>query len=96
MEFFATSHGKGACDGIGGTVKRATYRESLRRTVSDQILTAQNMYAFLSQQLVSAIEFMFVAKEEVAQAAADLTARFAKARTAKGTNSKTIPQILSS
>ena len=31
--FFATSHGKGACDGIGGTVKRATYRESLRRTV---------------------------------------------------------------
>ena len=64
MEFFANSHGKGACDGTGGTVKRATYHESLRRTVSDQILTAQNMYAFLSQQFLSAIEFMFVAMEE--------------------------------
>lgn len=48
-------------------------------------MTAQNMYAFLSQQFVSAIEFMFVAKQEVAKAATDLTARFAKARTVKGT-----------
>ena len=47
-------------DGIGGTAKRATYRESLRCTVSDQILTAQNIHAFLSQQFVSAIEFMFL------------------------------------
>ena len=29
--FFATSHGKGACDGIGGTVKRLARLESLRR-----------------------------------------------------------------
>ena len=83
--FFATSHGKGTCDGIGGTVKRATNRESLRRTVSDQILTAQNMYAFLRQQFVSTIEFIFVAKDEVAKAATELKARFAKARTVKGT-----------
>ena len=54
-------------------------------TVSDQILTAQNMHAFLSQQLVSAIEFMFVAKEEVSKAAMELTAWFAKPRTVKGT-----------
>ena len=37
--FFATSHGKGACDGIGGTMKRATHLESLRRPVKDKILT---------------------------------------------------------
>ena len=43
------------------------------------------MYASLSQQFVSAIEFMFVAKEEVAKAATDLTAGFAKSRTVKGT-----------
>ena len=42
--FFATSHGKSACDGIGGTVKRATAKESLRRPYSGQILTAQSMY----------------------------------------------------
>ena len=29
--FFATSHGKGACDGIGGSVKRLARLESLRR-----------------------------------------------------------------
>lgn len=27
--FFATSHGKGAYDGIGGCMKRSTYRASL-------------------------------------------------------------------
>lgn len=30
--FFATSHGKGACDGIGGTVKRNAFRSSLQNT----------------------------------------------------------------
>ena len=29
--FFATSHGKGACDGVGGTVKQLAYTESLRQ-----------------------------------------------------------------
>ena len=59
--------------------------ESLRRTVSDQLFTTQNMYASLSQQFVSTLKFMFVVKKEVSKAATDLTARFAKARTAKGT-----------
>ncbi|XP_050340402.1 uncharacterized protein LOC126766718 [Bactrocera neohumeralis] len=31
--FFATSHGKGACDGIGGTVKRHAFRASLQKTL---------------------------------------------------------------
>ena len=30
--FFATSHGKSPCDGIGGTVKRLTARASLQRS----------------------------------------------------------------
>ena len=29
--FFATSHGKSACDGIGGVVKRITAKASLQR-----------------------------------------------------------------
>lgn len=28
--FFASSHGKGVCDGIGGTVKRHAYRTSFQ------------------------------------------------------------------
>ena len=35
--FFATSHGKSPCDGIGGTVKRLVRRESLQHPYSYQI-----------------------------------------------------------
>ena len=35
--FFATSHGKGPCDGIGGTVKRLATRASLQRPNEDLI-----------------------------------------------------------
>ena len=41
--FFATSHGKSPCDGIGGTVKRLTTRASLQRPISNQILTAAKL-----------------------------------------------------
>ena len=34
--FSATSHGKGACDGLGGTVKRLAARASLQRPYNDQ------------------------------------------------------------
>ena len=44
--FFATSHGKSACDGIGGVVKRVTAKASLQRPFENQILTPQDMYKF--------------------------------------------------
>ena len=37
--FFATSHGKSPCDGIGGTVKRLATKTSLQRPIDNQILT---------------------------------------------------------
>ena len=49
--FFATSHGKSACDGIGGTVTRITARASLQRSVKDQILTTKEMVAFCSSEI---------------------------------------------
>ena len=39
--FFATSHGKSVCDGIGGTVKRLLTKASLQRPYSDAILTSE-------------------------------------------------------
>lgn len=54
--FFATSHGKNACDGIGGTVKRAAAKASLQRYVEKQILTAENMYHFCSTEMKSSIK----------------------------------------
>ena len=37
--YFATSHGKSACDGVGGTVKRLAARASLQMIYNDQIMT---------------------------------------------------------
>lgn len=83
--FFATSHGKGACDGIGGTAKRAAYHESLRRPFSNQILTAEALFDYLDKKFVSVVKFIFVNSEEVKDIAAGLQERFASAVTVKGT-----------
>ena len=40
--FFATSHGKSLCDGIGGTVKWLVTRASLQWPICNQILTADD------------------------------------------------------
>ena len=37
--FFATSHGKGPCDGVGGTVKHEAAKASLQHSYHDQIMT---------------------------------------------------------
>lgn len=83
--FFATSHGKGACDGIGGTVKRAAYQESLRRPYSDQILDVEALHSYLVGQFRSAIRFIFVPSVRVAEKRQMLKARFAKAVAIRGT-----------
>lgn len=46
--FFVTSHGKGACDGIGGTVKRNAYKSSLQ----NKRITSQNFFT-IGQKLFS-------------------------------------------
>ena len=49
--FFATSHGKSPCDGIGGTVKRLTTKASLQSPVDHQILNASDMYKFCNDNI---------------------------------------------
>lgn len=51
--FFATSHGKSACDGIGGTLKRLTAKASLQRTTCRQILTPLDMFNFCKESIPS-------------------------------------------
>ena len=66
--FFATSHRKSPCDGIGGTVKRGTGRASLQRSKETHILTALEMFEFCSTTAnLSSIQFFFVSKNQVAQ-----------------------------
>ena len=50
--FFATAHGKSPCDGIGGSVKRSTAIESLKRINNNQILNPKDMFSFCKQHLV--------------------------------------------
>ena len=64
--FHATSHGKTACDGVGGTVKRLTARASLQRPVNDQILTVHDMMKFCTENIKN-IHFIFISKEEMSQ-----------------------------
>lgn len=84
--FFATSHGKSPCDGIGGTVKRLTARASLQRPLSDQILTVSKMLSFC-QHNISNIRFLFTSKERMTDVRRELQSRFAAGRTVPGTRS---------
>ena len=45
--FFATSHGKSPCDGIGGTVKHVVTKESLQKLTDQQIISCVHMFLSL-------------------------------------------------
>ena len=48
---FATSRGKSAYDGIGGTVKRRVTKASLQRPYNDQILTSDAIINFCNENI---------------------------------------------
>ena len=81
--FFATSHGKNACDGIGGTLKRSTARASLQRPLNDQILTPMDFYHYCKES-ISTITTYYTRAEEVEEVQ-KLLAHFELATTIVGT-----------
>lgn len=82
--FFATSHGKGACDGLGGTVKRSAARASLQRPVENQILTPLDLFHYCRDSITS-IKSFFVSAAEVEFVTKNLAKRFSLAKTITGT-----------
>ena len=62
--FFATSHGKSSCDGIGGTLKCVTAQSSLHMRNSEQILSAERMFDFCNSE-INEIHFILIRKEEI-------------------------------
>ena len=62
--FFATSHGKSPCDGVGGTVKRKITRASMQRPVTDQILTFDAVIEYC-QSSISGIKFFVIMTEDM-------------------------------
>ena len=59
-KFFATSHGKSPCDGIGGTVKRLAARVSLQAPREGQILNPESFYQWCRSN-ISGIELHLLA-----------------------------------
>ena len=56
--FPATSHGKDACDGLGGTVKRLAARASLQRPYDEQIMTPHQLFEWTSSS-IPAVSFEY-------------------------------------
>ena len=83
--FFATSHGKNACDRIGGTVKRATAHASLQRPTEEQILTPEDMFQFCEENLSKKIKFFYVTTADLKEAEKKLDQRFKESRAIPGT-----------
>lgn len=82
--FHATAHGKGPCDGIGGNLKRLAARASLQRPSSEQILTANALFKWATENLLSTSVY-FSSQEEHNILEASLKDRFSAAKTIPGT-----------
>ncbi len=82
--FFATSHGKGSCDGVGGTVKHLAAGASLQRPYADQLQTPLQLFSW-AKESIPHVTFSFVGKEEIEDEARLLSARFENSITIHGT-----------
>ena len=72
--FFATSHGKGPYDGVGGTVKRLAARASLQRPYANQLQTPLQLFSW-AKESIPHVTFSFVGKDEIDDEAQLLCAR---------------------
>ena len=82
--FFATSHGKGPCDGVGGTVKRLAARASLQRLYNDRIMTPRQFFEY-GRNNISWINFLYSSKDEWKIEGCHLEERFHNAIPIPGT-----------
>ena len=90
--FFATSNEKSSCNGISGTIKRLTARESLQQVYQDQILTAEDMTKFC-QEKVLGITTIFLCTQVVQQRRDLMKERYQLAKTIPGTRAITILRL---
>lgn len=82
--FFATGHGKGACDGIGGTVKRRAYKASLQRINRETINSAKS-FTDWAKTAFKKIDFVYCSKKEHTLREKKLRSRYSTAESIKNT-----------
>ena len=81
--FSATSHGKGACDGVGGTVKRQAVRASLQRPYEEQIMTPCQLFEWAVENIPT-VAFNYCSSEDYNSEEQLLEERFQQSRTIPG------------
>ena len=84
--FFATSHGKSPCDGVGGTIKRSVARASLQRPLNDQIITFEAFTKYVTLNILS-VKFFSTLSKDMDIIRCDQKARFEMGKTIPGTRS---------
>ena len=86
--FFATSHSKSPCDGIGGTVKNLFTWSSLQAPISSHILTAEVMDAWARSNIKN-VTFLLVTSDQIIAHTNDLklAERYEVVKTIEGTRS---------
>lgn len=80
--FFATSHGKGACDGVGGTVKRHAKKSSLQS--NDPITSAEKLFNW-AKSFFKKISFFYCTSQQHAAHDELREPRFSEAKAIKDT-----------
>lgn len=86
--FFATSHGKGPCDAIGGTIKRMATRASLAKEREHPIKNARELFDWANnryEESLTKLEFCFVSTNEYDTMALQLNDQYNQAKAIKGT-----------
>lgn len=81
--FFATSHGKGPCDGLGGTIKRLAARASLTN-INYPINTPHIFFSWVKKNIKN-VNTEFFTTEQYKENSIKLENRFSKAKTIRGT-----------
>lgn len=84
--FFATAHGKGPADGVGGTVKRLARIESLRTFNRARFANAEELFIWAKEN-IKGINFSYSSKEDHRNTAEILSDRFKNLRLVPGTQS---------
>lgn len=82
--FSATSHGKSACDGVGGTVKRLAARASLQKPYDQQIMNPTQLYQWAKENIPATV-FRYCSTEEYEAVKQELKNCFQNSRTIPGT-----------
>lgn len=83
-DFYATAHGKGACDGIGANLKRGARRTSLQLSSKNRILTAEDLYEW-AKNYCKETKVFYSSKNDYEKSVLELKPRLDQAKAIPGT-----------